>query len=535
MGQSDIYIWMLGLIVLAGLLSRKISIPSPLILVVAGMLISYIPGIPPVHLHPDVVLTLFLPLLVYEASVFTSWRDVNLHKRSVALLSVGHVIFITALVAITAHAMIPNLSWPMAFVLGAAVSPTDDVAIFAVAKKICIPKRIMSVLAGEGLLNDAAALILLRFSIVASITGHFYLADAALQFIAIVVFETLYGLTLGHLLGQIRIRIKEPMLEMLVSILTPFLAYIPAVYFGGSGVLATVMSGLVIGHFYLERFSPASRLLWHSIWGMIGFTVSSFLFLLVGLNLHDILLRITDIPFGQLTLYGITVSLVVIAGRFLWTFPSIYLPRWLSAAPKPPSLPWQYPFIVSWAGMRGGISLAAILIFPNVSADDIYIRSVLIFLVFCVILTTLLLQGLSLPWMLRVMGLDQIGLNEKNQDHFDELSITACMVNAVLKWLDDYEKTVQGIPEILEEVRIQKLEYSAQLKRLDDQIEKLDSSQTGKTKDMNRDCANLLMKVIDVERHALSELWQEGKMSLTIRNKLIQQLDFRAKQYSENY
>ena len=185
--------------------------------------------------------------------------------------------------------------------------------------------------------------------------------------------------------------------------------------------------------------------------------------------------------------------------------------------------------------MRGGVSLAAILIFTNVSADDIYIRSLLIFLVFCVILTTLLLQGLSLPWMLHAMGLDQIGLNEKNQDHIDELSITACMVNAVLKWLDEYEKSVQGMPVILEEVRIQKLEYSAHLKRLDDQIEKLDLSQTDKTKDMNRECAILLMKVIDVERHALSELWHEGKMSLAIRNKLIQQLDFRAKRYSDNY
>jgi NhaP-type Na+/H+ or K+/H+ antiporter len=247
MDQFEIHIWLLGIVVCVGILGKKLSAPTPLLLVIAGMLLSFVPHFPQIKLHEDLVLNFYLPLLVYESTALISWPEVKLNKRPIALLSIGHVIFITVLVAVTAHALIPELSWPLAFVLGAVVSPPDDVAIFAIADKVTLPKRVLTVLMGEGLLNDACALILFRFSLAAVITHEFYPLQAFYQFIAIIVLETIYGYVLGHLIGQLRLRIHDPMLQIIISVLTPFLAYLPAVRLGGSGVLATVVTGLVIG------------------------------------------------------------------------------------------------------------------------------------------------------------------------------------------------------------------------------------------------------------------------------------------------
>lgn len=261
MDQIEIYVTLLCVIACVCWIFKKVPIPMPLILVMAGMLLSFLPVLPEVNLKPEIVLDVFLPLLVYVTTAESSWRDVKTNIRPILLLSNGHVLFITALIAVTVHAFIPELGWPMAFVLGAVISPPDDVAIVAIAEKINLPSRIVTILKGEGLLNDAVALILFRFSLVAVITHQFSAIEAISSFFIIVIGETAYGLFLGYVIGEIRLKIKDPMLQVLISIITPFLAYLPTERLGGCGVLATAVTGFVISYRYLERLPRRLELL----------------------------------------------------------------------------------------------------------------------------------------------------------------------------------------------------------------------------------------------------------------------------------
>jgi Na+/H+ antiporter len=531
MQQFEIYVWLLGIIVCVGLLARNLPTPTPLLLVIVGMLLSFLPYFPEIELNSDIVLDIFLPLLVYEASTYTSWPDIKNNKRPIALLSVGHVVFITLLVAITAHSVIPELSWPLAFILGAIISPPDDVAIFAVAEKVQLPQRIITLLSAESLLNDATALTIFRFALAAAITHYFSMTEAIFSFFAIVIGETLYGLALGHLLGQVRMRVEEPMLQMLLSIVTPFLAYLPAVRLGGSGVLATVVTGLVIGHVYLPRLTPGSRLLWHAVWRTITFVLSSILFLLVGLKFNSILKNISVISPSQLIYYASLITTIVIVGRFLWVYPAAYLPRFLfpSIRKKDPYPPWQDPFIISWAGMRGGVSLAAALAIPFLATDlsSFQMRSLLVFLVFCVIAATLLIQGLTLPWLLRVLGADRVGRNEQSHEYFNELTAKHEMAEAVLNWLTEYKATVNNNPALLEEIGLQILEFTDYDMRLK---EIMKNNCDTNAKNLKQDAAMLVYaQILEIEKTTLANLWYSGKINLRIRNKLLQHLDYRTK------
>lgn len=531
MNGFEIYIILLGIIIAVSIAGRKLPVPSSLLLVITGMLLSFIPTFPVVRLDPELVFNIFLPLLIYEASTYTSWPEVKLNIRPIALLSVGHVIFITVLVAIVAHSIIPNLGWPLAFVLGSVVAPPDDVAIFSIAEKVKIPQRMMAVLAGESLLNDATALILFRLSVIAVVSHEFSIVSAFSTFVTIIICETLYGLVLGHMIGQIRLRINDSMSQMLLSILTPFIAYLPAVKLGGSGVLATVVTGLVIGHYYLDRFMPGARLLWLSVWETIGFIVSSILFLLIGLDLRVILDNIASIPTKQLIIYSGSITLTILIGRFIWVYPATYLSDLFTPAKRKKSIPWQFPFVISWSGMRGGISLAAALAIPVLSMqiNNANLRELIIFIVFCVITATLLVQGLTLPWILKKIGLDKISLSEDTKDRLDELQAKCAMTKAVLAWLREYKDKNQGDIHILEEVEIQIKEYEALEIRIDGILSEMDSSDSDPFH--QRSITMVLSEVIEIERNTITRLWREGKITMRTRGKLLQQLDLHAKRY----
>lgn len=539
MDQFEVYVGLLGIIILVGVLLGKSSIPTPLFLVITGMLLSLLPNFPAVHVEPELILDIFLPLLVYEMSALTSWPDIKKNKRPIAFLSVGHVIFITILVAVTAHALIPGLSWSMAFVLGAVVSPPDDVAIIVIAEKLGMPRRIVTILTGEGLLNDATALTIFRFSLAALFAQQFSLMTAFSGFLAVIFFETLYGLLIGYVMGSLRLKIKDPKLHMMMSLLTPFLAYLPAVHFGGSGVLATVVAGFVIGHQFLIRYTPEVRLLGRSLWEMIGFVLQSFLFLLVGLNFSSIVSNISSIPYNELLLYAAAITLVVIVGRFIWVFPLTYLPRYFfkSLRKKDPYPPWQFPFVISWAGLRGGVSLAAVLSVPHI-ADKVGaadLRDLLIFLVFCVICATLLLQGMTLPWLLKVLGVRNIGMIEEESDHISELSAQLEMTKSVLHFLADYKTLIKLDADVLQQVKLQTLEYEALKKRIIIMIKEHEDHQTLPLSEDHREkeCSLLVLtQIIEVERTTLTKLWREGKISHKVRVRLMQNLDLRAKHLS---
>jgi len=530
------YVALFGIIIFVGVLSSKSPIPTALILVIVGMALSFVPELPHINLNPGVVLNIFLPMLLYQISSSASWKDVKKNMRPIALLSIGHVLFIATLVAITIHALIPQLSWPFAFILGAVISPPDDVAIVAIAEKIRMPRRIVTILEGEGIFNDATALLLFRLGLLAMVTYDFSVFQASSTFIVIIIGEAFYGLALGYILGELRLKINDPILHMLTSLLTPFLAYLPVEKMGGSGVLATVVTGFVIGNIYSSHFTPDFRLLSRAVWPTLAFAIESILFILIGLDLRFILESISTIPFASLALYSGSIIFVVIVGRFIWVYLSAYIPQFLfpSILKKDPYPPWEYLFVISWAGMRGGISLAAALAVPLLpsTVDGANSRDLLIFLVFCVIAATLVVQGLTLPWLLKVLKIHKYSQREKYDDHLAELSAKLKMAQAVLRWLKEYGELVKDDSQLLNEIKLRTHDYrmlkKQYLEKINQHSEKLEHNE----KIEMQEFTFLSSRIIAIERSELSRLWQEEKINHSIRNKLQDQLDHRFKHLS---
>lgn len=533
MSWIETYVVLFIIIFAIAQIFNKSVIPSSLLLVIVGMIVSFVPHFPQVNLNPEVVLDIFLPMLVYEISAYSSWQDLRKNIRPVALLSVGHVLFITILIAVVIHKLIPSLSWPLAFVLGAVISPPDTVAIVSIAEKIHMPKRIVTILEGEGMLNDATALILFRFALAAAIMHQFSLAHAISSFIVVIIGETAYGLILGFLIAEIRLRIRNPMLHVIASLLTPFLAYLPAVKLGGSGVLATVVVGFVIGHIYAPRFTPEFRLISRAVWPALAFSIQSILFLLVGLDMRFILQNISSIPLSSLFIYSAAIIATVIVGRFIWVYGGISVVRFLfpSIRKKEPYPPWQATFIVGWSGMRGSISLAAALAVPILPAmiDGANARDLLIFLVFCVIAATLLLQGLTLPWLLRVLGVKRFGDREKYCEHIDELKARKKMLRVALRWLSEYKEQIKDNERLLHEVKLRIKEYRMLRSQLKEIIANHNDIDHHDEVAESTHAAFVLAQIIEVERAELLRLWHEEEISTSIRNTLQERLDHRSK------
>jgi monovalent cation/hydrogen antiporter len=533
------YLALFGIVVIIGQLFDRLVIPIALLLVFVGMLLSLIPNFSWVTLNPNLVLNIFLPLLIYQISAFASWQDFKKHIRPISLLSVGHVIFITILVALVLKKFIPELGWPLAFVIGAIVSPPDDVAILAIAEKIRMPGRVITILEGEGMLNDATALILFRFSLAAVTTHQFYLLHAASAFILVIVGETVYGLILGYILGELRLKITNPSLHVIASLLTPFLAYLPAEMLGGCGVIATVATGFVIGHIYGTRFAPEFRLVSRAMWPAISFALQSLLFLLVGLDMLTIMKRITVIPLQPLLLYIGLVLAVLIIGRFIYVYISAYTPRLLfsSIRKSEPKLLWQNVFIVSWAGMRGGISLAAALSVPFLPllANGVNPRDLLLFLVYGVIVVTLLLQGLALPWLMKILNVEKFAKCEQYSEHIAELKARKKMIQAALRWLSEYKDQVKDNQKLLEEVKFCVQWYKILKLKLKTRITSHDLAlpHDEKAEIDEETFLSLRLQLIEVEKTELLQLWRQEKINLTVRNKILDRLDHLAKNLAE--
>jgi len=530
MNQQHIFLGLLGIISLVGILFRKTSVPIGLILVVVGMVLSLLNLFLPVVLDPQLVLTVFLPAIVYQASAYTALREMKKYRRTITLLSVGHVFFITILVAITIHWLMPQYGWALAFLLGAIISPPDDVAIMAMAEKINLPQRLIIILEAEGMLNDATALILFRFSLVAMISHQFSLGKAVTDFFIIVIAETLYGVLLAYIIGTIRTKFTDPTLHMIVSIITPFLAYIPSNQLGGSGVLATVVTGLIIGNYFLERYTPEIRITGRAVWNTIAFALQNILFLLVGLDFHNIIERISFISYGALLGYSLAVVAMIIIGRFIWVFTTINLPRLNFFKSKKKIIPpWQFLFIVSWAGMRGGVSLAAALAVPSLLIiGNLNVRDFIVFIVFICIVATLLIQGLTLPWVMKRLRVKRHKLKEKYSEHISELSARVAMIKAVLKWLKEYMKMIKKDPDLEAQVRLHIKQYELLKKQL---VEKIKNHSAFIDHDAHLELKNevlLASQLLEVERAELARLWHKEEISFAVKTRLLQQLDFRA-------
>ena len=389
-------------------LAYQTSIPYPILLVIGGAGIGFIPGLPAVELPPEAVLVIFLPPLLYSAAFFSSLRDLRDNKRPIGLLAVGLVVMTTLGIGVVAHAVVDDLSWAAAFTLGAIVAPTDPVAATAIASRSGAPRRIVTILEGESLVNDATALVAYKVALAALLTGTFSLLDATGSFVLQAVAGVAIGIGVSVAVAEVRRVIDDAPTEITISLLTPFFAYLPAEALGVSAVLAAVTSGIWLGWRAPRLITSATRIQLYSVWEVLTFVLNAALFLLVGLQLPGIIERIADdyAP-ADLALWAALVAGSVIAIRFLWVFPATYIPRWLSRSlrERDPVPPIGTIVIIAWVGMRGAVSLAAALALPA----EVPGRDLIVFLVYGVILVSLLLEGATLAPLIRVLGLHDDG------------------------------------------------------------------------------------------------------------------------------
>jgi Na+/H+ antiporter len=389
------------------LVARKLQIPYPILLVVGGFGLSLVPGLPRVALDPELVFVLFLPPLLYPAALFTPWRDFQANLRTILLLAVGLVLVTILTTAWFAHRFV-GISWGSAYVLGAIVAPSDAVAALAIAHKLRVPRRLVIILEGESLVNDTAAFVAYRFAIAAVVTGSFSLASASLKFVLVGIGGTLVGLAAGWFVTAIQRRLDDPPVQTTISLLTPFVCYLAAEAIGASGVLAVVVCGLYYGWRAPAFVSSRFRLRAYPIWEMVQFLLNGIIFILIGLQLPDVVKALAGRSLGQVIWFATIILVPLILLRLGWLFAMTYLPRFVGGALGEGKIfqSWRHVVLVGWTGMRGVDSLAAALAVPLVIKTGAAFpdRDLIFFLTFAVIFGTLILQGLSLEPVVRWLG-----------------------------------------------------------------------------------------------------------------------------------
>jgi len=503
----------------------RLKVPASILLVLAGMGLALTPGLPNVELEPDVVLLLVLPPVIYSSAVAMSWREFRFNLRPIALLAVGCVVFTASAVAAAAHYLL-GLSWELGFVLGAIVSPPDAVAPLSIARRLHLPRRIVVVLEGEGLANDATALILYRFAVAAVGGGAFSLVHATGAFVAIVFGEVVWGIAVGWALLHVRRWVGEPRVEIMLSLLTPYLAYWPPELLGGSGVLATVTTGLFISWNGLRLIGARTRLQGVFFWDFFIYLVEGMVFLLTGLQAHTLMRGLKSYSVSQLAISAAIVSVVVVLTRFVWIYPATYLPRWLvpSLARKDPSPPWQWPFVLGFTGVRGIVSLAAALAIPLVTADGTPFphRDLILVLAFVVVLVTLVGQGLTLPWVVRALGMENAGERERVSLHEEESRMRQDAIEAASNRLDAVAGESAVPADVLARIRAQHRH------RLTQVMARWAQDPQQRARIMRSD--ELDLQLIGVERDLINETYRRGALKDETRRRLERELDLRAAQ-----
>lgn len=389
-----------GCAVVAGL-ARRTPVPAPLLLVAAGLAAAYVPGVPEYGLDPHIVLPLLLPPLLYTAAVDSSYLDLRANLRPVALLSVGYVLFATVVVGYAAYLLVPALSLPVALVLGAVIAPPDAVAATAIARKLGLPNRITTILQGESLVNDATAITAYKVALAAAVGVSAGWAGGIREFLLASVGGVAVGLLLMVPIHVLRKKLREPLLQNTLSLLIPFVAYAAAERVHASGVLAVVVVALYLGHRNWQ-VDFATRLQEEAVWKVVAFILESVVFALIGLQLPVVLKGLGEYEGAAAAGYAVVVFLVVVAARFAWVFPATFLPR-LSRRirAREPETNWKAPVIVGWAGMRGVVSLAIAFSVPV----GVPHRNLILFLTFTTVIGTLVVQGLTLPPLIRLLRL----------------------------------------------------------------------------------------------------------------------------------
>jgi Na+/H+ antiporter len=512
---------LLGLLVALTLLlivAPTLRVPYPIFLVLGGLALGFLPGIPEISLPPDVVLVAVLPPLLYSAAFFTSLRDLRQNARTISLLSIGLVIATSCTVAVIAHEMIDDFSWAAAFVLGAVVSPTDPLAATEIARRLGVPHRPIAVIEGESLVNDGTALVLYKVAIGAVVAGTFSVADAIGHFVWAVVGGVAIGLAIGFVIAEVRRRLDNPPLEVTIALLTGYFAFIPASAAGASGVLAVVTAGVYMGWRTPELTSVQTRLQGDGVWEILTFLMNALLFALVGLQLPHIVDSLSGTSRETLTVDALLVIAVVVVTRIFWIPIAGYLPRWLSPSlrERDPYPPFSWAFLVSWSGMRGAVSLAAALALPlTTHAGSAFAqRDLIVFLTFCVILFTLVVQGLTLPAVIRVFRLEE-------DDAFarEEAKARIHAARAAISRLDELVAE-----DAVREDTAERLRGAYQF-RQDRFTERLDATASGEIEERSTAYQRVRRELLEAERSAIYSLRRDRVINDDVMHRLTRDLD----------
>ncbi len=503
-----------------GILSKRFDFPLPIALVVSGVFISLIPGLPVVKLNPEVVFLIFLPPILYAAAWNTSWHEFKAAIRPISFASIGLVFFTTALVAVAVHLFIPGISWPYAFLIGAIVSPPDAVAATSVTKGLGLQPRLIAILEGESLVNDASGLIAYKYALAAITVGHFVLWEAGINFIFVAGAGIALGLGLAYLIFQIHKRwVSDPVIEVTLTVLTPFASYLLAEQFHFSGVLAVVTSGLYISFRSGEALGNQSRIMAYSVWEVIVYILNSLIFILIGLQLRNVLTGINNYSVTELLTYGIVVSLTVVIVRFIWVYPSAMIPRWVSKRIREKEeFDPRNMVVFGWAGMRGVVSMAAALALPlTLPNGELFPhRDLIIYLTFCVILTTLVGLGLTLPWIIRKLKITPHSIV------LEEYSVRSQILSTAISHIE--ENLAMTSDELLQNI---KSKYEVKYNRL--QKTELPANYYGKGKQLPQSVFNefskMQIELIKIERNAIENLHRNGMASEEILRKVERELD----------
>ena len=518
MHASETLILLLAAIAVFALLARRLVIPYPILLVLGGLLISFVPGLPPVPLDPDLVLLVFLPPLLFAQAWSTPWKEFWAYRRSIFLLAVGLVLFTATTVAWASHALL-GLPWAVGFVLGAIVSPPDAVAANAIAQRLGLPRRITTILEGESLVNDATGLVAYKFAVAAVLTGSISFAEAGGSFLWMCVGGVGIGWGVAWCSAQLFTRIKDDAVTITLSLLVPNICYVAAERAHASGVLSAVTAGLFLGWRAPGMLSASARLQAEAVWDMLVFLLNSVIFLLIGLQLPAVRAHLSNYSLPTLMSYASAIVVVVVAVRPLWVFPGAYLPRWLNSniRKNEPMPTWRGVVIVSWSGMRGVVSLAAAMALPVATNEHIAFphRDLILFLTFAVILATLVGQGLTLGPLIRWLGIDPEP-REENQ----EIAMRVALTQAAQRRIDELSRE-ERMPETA--VAAVRAQYGERMKHLtDEQAHVLGwSSHREELVAMRR----LRREALGAERARLIELHREGKLTQELRYALQHELD----------
>lgn len=513
------FLLVLTVLCAAATAARKFDLTPAIVFLVVGVVLAFVPGMPPIAIQPEGVLLLVLPPLIYSAGVSMSWREFKSNLRPISMLAVGAVIFTTCAVACAAHWLL-NLPWAVGFVLGAIVSPPDVIAPLAIARRLGLEHRILVILEGEGLANDATALILYRFAVAAVTTGTFSLLSATVSFTGILIGEIIFGIGVGWLSLRLRQWAHDTRVEISLSLLTPYLAFWIPQHFGGSGVIATVITGLYVSWNGPLLISAATRLQGIFFWDFVIWLIEGVLFLIVGFQTKLLFDTSRVLPLNDVLFAIAIISAIVIAARFMWVFPSAYLPQWFSKRirKRDPAPPWRSIVVIGFTGIRGVVSLAVALALPLTlpNGEGFPHRDLLLLISFGVIFVTVVGIGTTLPLLVNVLGMSKKGHAEAIREREAEIAARREILQSARVTLKKIISE-RNLPESL--AKFLEARHETRMRALPDPPRR-EGENTPATKG-----GAMVREIITVERTLLHKLLRDGKITDETRRRIERDLD----------